>query len=72
MAKEQKKIFAVDITRATTVGLPVGGSRDVIREEVLIVGTDISPDDAQYLVAIGKAVPCEPALKDKRAKAANK
>jgi hypothetical protein len=37
---------------------------------VLITGRDLSAEDARYLVASGKAVPCDPKLKNERAKAA--
>lgn len=72
MAKEQKKIFAIDIKRATTVGVPTGGSVDVEKGAVLLVPNEVTPDDAGYLVALGKAVACDPRLKAERDAAAKK
>lgn len=68
MAKQSKKITAVDIRRPTTVAGLAGGSRDVERGDVLIVGQELSSEDALFLVSAKKAEPCEPALKEKRAK----
>lgn len=70
--KDQKKIFAVDIQRATTVGLPTGGSVVAAVGDVLLVPNEVSHDDAAYLCAMGKAKPCDPKLKAERAKAAAK
>jgi hypothetical protein len=69
---EKKKIMAVDITRATTVANPQGGAIDVRKGAVLLVGSEVTSEDAAYLVALGKASPCAPGLKTERAKAAAK
>ena len=70
--EKKKKIQAVDINRATTVGSPLGGSTDVRPGDVVVVGSEISEEDAGFLVASGLAESCDPALKVKREKEASK
>lgn len=71
MSKEQKKLFAIDIKRATTVAVPTGGSVEVLPGAVLLVPGEVSGEDASYLIALGKGVACEPKLKAERAKASS-
>lgn len=66
----KKKIVAVDIVTATTIGSPLGGSTDAKAGDVVIVGNDITEDDAGFLVASGIALSCAPALKVEREKKA--
>lgn len=63
-----KEFLAVCVTRNTTVGGSSGGSVEVEKGDVLLVGRDVSKEDALYLCAIKKAVPCDPAQKAKREK----
>lgn len=70
MANDSKKIFAIDIKRGTTVGVPTGGSVVAAVGDVLLVPGEVSQDDAAYLCAMGKAKPCDPKLKAQRAKEA--
>jgi len=64
-----KKINAIEIARATTVGIPTGGSVDVAKGDVLLVPNEVSNEDAVYLVAMGKAKSCDPKLKAQKARA---
>lgn len=69
-----EKIEAVDIKKASVIGLPEGGSKDVFPGAVLLVGKgrDISEDDARFLIAGKRAAACEPELKAERAKEAKR
>lgn len=69
MAKDPKKITAVDIKRGTTVAQPTGGSIVAAVGDVLLVPNEVSEEDARYLCAMGKAEPCDPKVKAERAKA---
>lgn len=69
---KEQKISAIDIKRGTTVGLPTGGSVVAQAGAVLLVPNEVSPEDAAYLCAMGKAKPCDPRLKAERAKASAK
>jgi|Wag4MinimDraft_13_1082653.scaffolds.fasta_scaffold02729_6 uncharacterized protein with PhoU and TrkA domain len=68
MAEKKTTIDAVDIKRGTTIAQSSGGSYVARPGDVLITGRDLSAEDARYLVASGKAVPCDPKLKAARAK----
>lgn len=68
MAKTQKQILAVKVTRETTIGRPTGGSFEATKGTVLVVPHDISAEDASYLCAMGKAVGCGPDEKSKAKK----
>lgn len=68
MAKKQGNIAAIDIKRGTTIGLPTGGSFIASPGDVLLVGKEISLDDARYLCGMDKAEPCKVELKVERAK----
>lgn len=67
-AGKKKAILAVDIKQATTVGSPLGGSTDAVEGDVVIVGTEISEEDAGFLCAAGIGVPCAPTLQAQRVK----
>lgn len=69
-----EKIEAIDIKKASVVGLAEGGSKDVFPGAVLLVGKgrDISEDDARFLVAGKRAEACDPGLKADRAKEAKR
>lgn len=60
MAEPTRKLTAIKITRATTVAVPSGGGKDVKKGTVLGIPNGVTPEDASYLIALGKAEAHDP------------